>query len=232
MAVNFIRWNPSTHIYELSTNDGASFAALPLNASIINEGSLADARLSSNIPLKDGTNAFTGANSFATNPLDLLVGQLKFPATQNPSANANTLDDYKKLISWTPVITFATPGNLAITYSSQIGRCVKIGNLVIGRYNVATSAFTHTTASGGLMITGLPFAHITLAGSGDFSPLNWQGITKAGYTSIMGIIGSGASAMTFNACGSGVAISPVSATDTPSGGNVTLQGSFAYEAAA
>lgn len=63
---NFIRWNSSTHIYELSTNDGVSFSPLPLNASVINEGTLAAARLPAipagnlpaNVAYKDIDNAF------------------------------------------------------------------------------------------------------------------------------------------------------------------------------
>lgn len=48
---NWIRWNVSTHIYELSTDDGANFAALPLNASILNEGIIGSiARIATGTP--------------------------------------------------------------------------------------------------------------------------------------------------------------------------------------
>lgn len=39
------RWNSSTHIFEKSDNDGGSWVALPLNASVLNEGNLDSARL-------------------------------------------------------------------------------------------------------------------------------------------------------------------------------------------
>lgn len=43
--MNWQRWNTTTHIFEISTNDGASWAVLPLDASILNQGLVATARL-------------------------------------------------------------------------------------------------------------------------------------------------------------------------------------------
>lgn len=116
-------------------------------------GNIADGALSANVPLKNGTNAFTGANSFATNPLDLLVGQIKFPATQNPSADANTLDDYEEG-AWTPSLNF-TGGSVGITYGVNTGLYVKIGRYVaLTGYMALTSKGSST---GGANIAGLPF---------------------------------------------------------------------------
>lgn len=50
-------------------------------------------------------------------------GQLKFPATQNASADENTLDDYEEG-TWTPSV-----GGTA-TYTSQVGIYTKVGRLV------------------------------------------------------------------------------------------------------
>lgn len=58
---------------------------------------------------------------------------------------------------WTPELTFETPGNLAIGYSTQRGDYIRLGNLVIAFFNLTTSTFTHTTASGQALITGLPY---------------------------------------------------------------------------
>jgi len=61
------------------------------------------------------------------NLLDLsnaAAGQIKFPAAQNASANANTLDDYEEG-TWSP----ASSGTA--TYSFQIGTYTKIGRVVI-----------------------------------------------------------------------------------------------------
>jgi len=37
---NWLRWNDSTHIFEYSTDNGATYVPLPLNASVLNEGTL------------------------------------------------------------------------------------------------------------------------------------------------------------------------------------------------
>jgi hypothetical protein len=83
--------------------------------------------------------------------INLTSGQIVFPATQNPSAGANTLDDYEEG-TFTPTISL---GVGSITYSSQQGKYTKIGNVVFVRIRIALSA---GTASGShLTIAGLPF---------------------------------------------------------------------------
>jgi hypothetical protein len=61
--------------------------------------------------------------------LELAQGQIKFPATQVPSADANTLDDYEEG-TWTPVITSATGSITSYTVTSatytKIGRSVTV----------------------------------------------------------------------------------------------------------
>lgn len=74
-------------------------------------------------------------------------GQLKFPATQNPSADPNTLDDYEEG-SWTPA------GN-GITFVSAVGRYVKIGRLVHVFFSVQWPTTSNTDPA---RIGGLPFA--------------------------------------------------------------------------
>lgn len=81
---------------------------------------------------------------------------ITFPATQSASTDANTLDDYEEG-TWTPVLSCTTVGDLSITYSSQSGTYTKIGRMVVVNCIIATSAFTHTTASSTIKITGLPF---------------------------------------------------------------------------
>lgn len=98
------------------------------------------------------------------NLMDLQSGQVKFPATQNASANANTLDDYEEG-SWTPLLSFDTPGDLNVVYSFNTGTYTKIGNVVHAFASIATTTFTHTTASGRFRVNGLPFA---ISGTQDF----------------------------------------------------------------
>jgi hypothetical protein len=150
------------------------------------------------------------------------TNHIQFPATQVPSADPNALDDYEEG-TWTPVLTFATPGDLALTYAAQTGAYTKIGRVVVLDFTVTTSAFTHTTASGNLTMTGAPFAAATQIFGGFFA---FNGITKAGYTQFVAQIQ--ASSILFNASGSGVAESGVSAPDVPTGGTVRLRGSLIY----
>jgi len=93
-----------------------------------------------------------------------LKSGITFPATQVASADANTLDDYEEG-TWTPTLTFATPGTLAVTYSQQTGNYTKVGNLITARYSITINigGLVIGTASGGLKITGLPF---TVSGTG------------------------------------------------------------------
>jgi len=100
----------------------------------------------------------TATGLAVTGLLDLSAstsGQIKFPATQNASANANTLDDYEEG-TWTPVLTYGTPGTLAVTQANY-GFYTKIGRQVFVQFIVRLSAFSKGTASGQLKITGLPF---------------------------------------------------------------------------
>lgn len=128
--------------------------------------------------------------------------------------------------TWTPVLTFATPGNLAVAYSTQTGTYVRFGSQVTASFNIGTSAFTHTTASGVLEVTGLPFAFsATAAESG---ACYWTGVTKAGYTDVVARGVGSATKLRLIASGSAVAISNVAAADTPSAGTVQLACTITY----
>jgi hypothetical protein len=97
------------------------------------------------LPLAGGT--LTGA--LTTN------GQVAFPATQNPSADPNTLDDYEEG-TFTPVLAFslATTG---ITYaaSSQLGRYTKTGRVCTT--DIFMLLTSKGTASGAAQFLGHPF---------------------------------------------------------------------------
>lgn len=80
------------------------------------------------------------------------AGQIVFPATQNPSAGANTFDDYEEG-SFTPVIK-GTGVVGAGTYTSQLGSYTKLGNTVTYAMLVTWTAHTGTVNE---IIDGLPF---------------------------------------------------------------------------
>lgn len=159
-----------------------------------------------------------------------IAGQIAFPASQSASADANTLDDYEEG-TWTPVLTFATPGDLSVTYSTQVGTYTKIGRLVLLNWNIVTSAFTHTTASGAMNITGLPFTSATITSNTMVGTMGWTGITKANYTQWVPRIGSAGTVITALGSGSSVSTATLSTGDMPTGGSVVLNGTIAYYAA-
>ncbi len=79
---------------------------------------------------------------------------IKFPSTQVPSADANTLDDYEEG-TFTPSLSFAGAA-VGVVHSTQSGTYVKIGRVV---FFVARVVITNKGSStGGAQIDGLPFA--------------------------------------------------------------------------
>jgi hypothetical protein len=126
--------------------------------------------------------------------------------------------------TWTPVLSITTPGNLAVTYSNQVGTYEQRGNIIIARFSVSTSAFTHTTASGNWRITGLPFT----VGTGYGGDLEWSGVTKANYTQITPRPTAANTIIQFFAEGSAQAGGFLAAADIPTGGSVILNGTVIY----
>src|SRR5262245_32311518 len=91
-----------------------------------------------------------------------------FDAARDPitAQSALQIGPYR---SWTPTLTFATPGDLAVSYASRLGTLFTIGKFQILNFNITTSSFTFTTASGNLTISGVPNAPISSI------PFIWNG---------------------------------------------------------
>lgn len=99
------------------------------------------------------------STSYSGDTTKLLVydeGQIRFPSTQNPSTNVNTLDDYEEG-TWTPGVG----GNA--TYTLQSGHYVKIGKLVYlnGQMEIGTIGTGSATT-----ITGAPFVNVSTTVTG------------------------------------------------------------------
>jgi len=131
--------------------------------------------------------------------------------------------------SWEPALTFATPGDLSITYSIRLGRYLRLGSLVLVTFTLQSSSFTHTTASSFARITGLPFAGRTLTNARWYGALTISGVTKANYTDFQCRVTFGESVIGLTANGSGRFHATVNAADMPSGGTITLTGTVTYE---
>ena len=130
--------------------------------------------------------------------------------------------------SWTPVITFTTPGNQSIAYSVQIGNYIKEGNKVTLQCSITTSTFTHSTASGSLALTGLPFTPKTQTSISFPAAVEWSGITKSGYTSVIARAVSGSTTVQFIGSGSGQPAAALDTTWLPTGGTVALNFVLTY----
>jgi hypothetical protein len=104
------------------------------------------------LPAATGTAVVTG-----TTPT---LNGITFPATQVPSADANTLDDYEEG-TFTPTATNLTTLTGSATWS---GTYTKIGNTVIAQWNLTGGNFTVTANS---TYMTLPFT-VSKTGSATF----------------------------------------------------------------
>jgi hypothetical protein len=110
----------------------------------------------------DGT--VIGANSAAAGTFAAIVGttitlsdgQLVFPATQNASAGANTLDDYEEG-TWTPTMVDLSSSDESQAYSTQTGRYTKVGNRCYIQGRMGLSSLGSLTTSQQARIAALPF---------------------------------------------------------------------------
>ena len=90
--------------------------------------------------------AMVGPTGFAN------LSGITFPATQVPSADANTLDDYEEG-TWTPTAIGATTAGTT-SYASRYGNYTKIGNTVTANGYMSINSATGT----GFMLLSLPFS--------------------------------------------------------------------------
>lgn len=129
--------------------------------------------------------------------------------------------------TWTPTITAATVGDLSVTYNTNSGRYLKNGNQVTVSFTINTSAFTHTTAAGGIRIAGLPFAAASnsIIATANFA---YSGYTKVGAYQLALEVEPNASYIHMIGCATAVSIVEITITDFPTAGSVILYGSITY----
>ena len=187
-------WEGARHLLaddltHLATAMNQRWAATFTDANILGlnaGGTGADLSATSGIAVRSAQNTFSNtAGQIIQGPLDLTAataGQIKFPATQNPSSDVNTLDDYEEG-TWTPAsATVTITNNVTADY-------VKVGQLLCASFDIS---FPASASAAMVSITGLPFVKSGLGGFGSGSAsLNSRGI----YVCI--IIGQGAAVMNF-----------------------------------
>lgn len=105
---------------------------------------------SGTMSLRGLAETFSGVKTFSAIPV-LSGGGITFPATQVPSADANTLDDYEEG-TFTPTVKGSTGAGTG-TYTTQTGHYTKVGNVV---YFKLTLVWTNSSGTGDLNFGGLP----------------------------------------------------------------------------
>jgi hypothetical protein len=103
--------------------------------------------------IKSSQEVLIGTSTITANGgiLQLKSG-ITFPATAVAASDANTLDDYEEG-TFTPTVSGGSTAGSG-TYSSQVGKYVKIGGKVFVEVALVWSAHTGT---GNMFLTGLPF---------------------------------------------------------------------------
>jgi hypothetical protein len=99
------------------------------------------------------------ATAFVRQDGTALTGGITFPAVQVPSAGVNVLDDYEEG-TFSP--TIISSGGGTPTYTSQVGRYIKIGRQVYVT-GIVVLATKGTLAAGNVTIGGLPFTSENVA---------------------------------------------------------------------
>jgi hypothetical protein len=128
---------------------------------------------------------------------------------------------------WTPTLTFATPGDLAVGYTTRVGDLLLHDWGVQGNFRIVTSSFTHTTAAGNLQVTGFPYTPSSDTGFVWDGVCPFSGINFAGaHTQMVCSLTAGSPTILFSKSGDNVAGANVDAGDVPTGGSVVLRGSF------
>lgn len=173
----------------------------------------------------NGLAGATGTGSFvgSTSPT-LITPTLGVANATSINFGGSTLDTYQTSTVWTPTFTFATPGDISVMYSSQIGRYTRIGNIV---YIVFAMQFTptYTTSAGDVHLTGIPFNVGVVDGYGSFLTGN---SFPAGTTSLLCAAAATHNYVLLLGIGSGTTPAQFTVTQFPTGVASTIQGSVIY----
>lgn len=119
-------------------------------------------------------------NAIFEGNVDVKGGQIKFPATQIPSADANTLDDYKEN-TFTAVVADAPSGGNTASIGSQDSFYTKIGNLATVHLELVNINTSGMTAGNSIFIRNLPFTSAGSTPQGQPGTLMLSQITFSGH---------------------------------------------------
>ncbi len=111
-------------------------------------------------PIGNALTGITGSGNFVgSNSPTLVTPNLGVASATSINFGGNALSNYISESTWTATFTFATPGDLSVVYVAQTGYYTRIGSVVYYQCVFACTP-TFTTASGNMIIGGLPLAGI------------------------------------------------------------------------
>lgn len=112
----------------------------------------------------DAANSFTGDQTLSTG--NIIQGTaakgLNFTANTPSAGKTSQLMNWYEEGTWTPALTYTSPGTLSVSYATRLGWYTRVGRMVNLTGIVRLSAFTKGTASGTLSISGVPFTAANL----------------------------------------------------------------------
>jgi hypothetical protein len=142
----------------------------PVISSISNTGTLTLPTSTDTLVGRATTDTLT--NKTLTSPVMTTPTLGVATATSINFGGTTPLSTYESAGTFTPTITFATPGNLSVAYTVQNGTYTRIGNKVFYTVHVAGTV-TYTTASGNIRFAGLPFTVASAESVGTLVMSGW-----------------------------------------------------------
>ena len=157
------------------------------------------------------------------------VAQLQALFQEYGTAINDLLKAFEAAGTFTPTMTFATPGDLSVVYTIQDGDYWRVGRLLHFNLDISVTP-TFTTSSGDLEIEGLPYPMLAAAPSTILSArVLGTGITwPASLTDVIGFIRAGDDSVQMTAQGSVSVGDNIKANDVTSGTVIRLLFSGIY----
>jgi hypothetical protein len=146
------------------------------------------------------------------------------------STTAKIFDNVVPTTTFTPTLSFATAGDLSVSYTTQVGNYAKVGNLVHGQI-VLVATPTYTTTSGVLQIGGLPYTAKQGSNIVQSVLLSSHGANltyPTSCTTVVGRIAQNTKIINLRGMGSGAASADLTTANAASGAQQSLSLSFTY----
>lgn len=178
--------------------------------------------------IRNGTAPLNSSNSTVV-LLSVSGGQVVFPAIQNASAGANTLDDYEEG-TWTPGLEGTGGGGGLTTYSTRVGFYIKIGKIIIATYDMTLTAKADPYV-GNMQIGNLPFASDAGGVVGSVNTVAFASL-GASWVNVVTLVLAGTSVALLQGNTAAAASNNTALQNADIGATCSLRGTIIYRASA